>query len=233
MRLALGVGRGRLIRLLVAESLVLGVAGGVAGLAMAFAGGRFVRGVLLPNVAWTDAGVDLRVFAVTAIAAIVTGIVVGLVPALAGDASRAARPRSSPVRGKEVLPQSASHDAHRDAGRAVGRVVGGCGVVRAELVEGDILELGLEPRRILLISFDWPTVVWPVTGGETAGRLRQHAFYEEALARVRSHCRAFSARPSWSARRSSRRSASALRVPGRDSLPMLARWPSVDPRGLR
>ena len=51
VRLALGIGRGRLIRLLVAESAVLGLIAGVVGLAIALAGGRFVRGVLLPNVA--------------------------------------------------------------------------------------------------------------------------------------------------------------------------------------
>jgi predicted permease len=82
VRLALGIGRGRLVRLLVAESATLGLIGGLAGLGVAYAGGRFVRSVLLPNVAWTDATVDRRVLLVTALTAVVTGILVGLAPAL-------------------------------------------------------------------------------------------------------------------------------------------------------
>src|SRR5687768_5689102 len=72
--------------------------GGVAGLAVAFTGGRFVREVLLPNVAWTDTTVDIRVFAVTALTALVTGMVVGLVPAVQGTRLELAPALKSGVR---------------------------------------------------------------------------------------------------------------------------------------
>ena len=158
VRLALGVGRGRLIRLLVAESLVLGVAGGVAGLAIAFAGGRFVRGVLLPNVAWTDAGVDLRVFAVTAFAAIITGIVVGLAPAIQGTRVELASALKSGAReGGAARSRLRTTLTVMQAALSVVLLVG-AGLFVRSLWRVTSLELGLEPRRILLVSFDWPTV---------------------------------------------------------------------------
>jgi predicted permease len=221
VRLALGVGRGRLIRLLVAESLVLGVAGGVAGLAIAFAGGRFVRGVLLPNVAWTDAGVDLRVFAVTAFAAIITGIVVGLAPAIQGTRLELASALKSGAReGGAARSRLRTTLTVMQAALSVVLLVG-AGLFVRSLWRVTSLELGLEPRRILLVSFDWPTVAGQSQEARQRERLRQHAFYEEALARVRSLPGVQRAAVVVGTPFQSSMSLERLRVPGRDSLPMV------------
>ena len=81
VRLALGISRGRLVRLLLAESIVLSLAGGVAGVLIAVGGGRFLRAVLLPG----GTPIDARVLILTALAALVTGLLVGLIPALQGS----------------------------------------------------------------------------------------------------------------------------------------------------
>lgn len=95
VRMALGVGRWRLTRLLVSESLTLAVLGGLAALPVAWGGGMLVRRVLLPNVAWPDSPLEGRVLVITLVVTLLTGVIVGILPARhAGrtDVSSALRP---------------------------------------------------------------------------------------------------------------------------------------------
>ena len=85
LRLALGATRHRLIRLLVVESLVVAVAGAVAGLGGAWATIRLIER-LLPLLRFDLAfnlGIDWRVVAFSLILATITGVICGMVPALA------------------------------------------------------------------------------------------------------------------------------------------------------
>src|SRR5437899_932911 len=90
IRSALGAGRRRLICQLLTESLVLAVLGGLFGLALAYGGVRTILALspdVLPRM--EEITVDGRVLAFTALIAIVTGIVFGLVPALRSSGSPA------------------------------------------------------------------------------------------------------------------------------------------------
>ncbi|HEY4219304.1 MAG TPA: ADOP family duplicated permease [Gemmatimonadaceae bacterium] len=82
VRMALGASRARLIRLLLAGALLLATIGGAAGLAVAFVTGTVVRRVLLPDVDWASGPVDERALFVSLGIALVTGIVIGVLPAL-------------------------------------------------------------------------------------------------------------------------------------------------------
>lgn len=86
IRSALGAPRRRLIRQLLTESMLLGILGGAAGLAL---GNAFMRGMklwlpadMLPPEA--NVGMDYGVLLFTMFIAILTGIVFGLAPALSG-----------------------------------------------------------------------------------------------------------------------------------------------------
>ena len=83
IRVALGAERGRIVRQLLTESLVLSIVGGALGLVVAQIGGalllRLANGQL-PRA--SEVSLNLPVIAFTAAIAIVTGVAFGLVPAL-------------------------------------------------------------------------------------------------------------------------------------------------------
>ena len=82
MRIALGAGRARLLRQEIAESALLTAIAAIVALALTWIGRRLVERVLLPDFAWSESVVDLRVLAVTLAIALVTALAAGLAPAL-------------------------------------------------------------------------------------------------------------------------------------------------------
>ena len=92
IRSALGAGRSRLMWQLLTESLLLSVAGGVLGLGLGYVGVRALLAINpsdIPRVGEQGAAValDWRVLVFTLVAAILTGILFGLVPALSTSRS--------------------------------------------------------------------------------------------------------------------------------------------------
>jgi putative ABC transport system permease protein len=94
VRLSLGAGRGRLVRQLLTESVLLGVAGGIASLALAWIGVHSLtrldaaaalhaeRFSGLGAVSFSSIRLDPAAFGFAALLAILTGLVFGLVPAI-------------------------------------------------------------------------------------------------------------------------------------------------------
>ena len=82
LRLALGVSRGRLVRQLITESLVLTMLGGSVGLAIARWGGAVIRALFIPSTITAAAAINRRTIAVTFVATVAVGILTGLAPAV-------------------------------------------------------------------------------------------------------------------------------------------------------
>jgi putative ABC transport system permease protein len=82
MRAALGAGTRRLARLLLTESLLLAVAGGTAGLGLAYGGVALLTGVLGPLPYGMEMRAELAVFAAGLVLALVAGVLFGLAPIL-------------------------------------------------------------------------------------------------------------------------------------------------------
>jgi predicted permease len=90
IRTAIGAGRGRMIRQLMTESVLLSLAGGALGLLLGFAG---IRALLAVNTAGlpmvgdngTAVGIDWRVAGFALAVSLATGIVFGLFPAIHGS----------------------------------------------------------------------------------------------------------------------------------------------------
>jgi len=86
VRAAMGADRGRLVRLLLVESVLLAAAGGLAGLAMAYWCVGQLRNLLLLDLpSWMTISIDSRVLLFTLIVSLIAGIAAGLAPALAAS----------------------------------------------------------------------------------------------------------------------------------------------------
>ncbi|MEO7999988.1 MAG: ABC transporter permease, partial [Gemmatimonadaceae bacterium] len=89
IRAALGAGRGRIIRQLVTESLILSMGGCIAGLAVGALSLRAIVALRPPNLEELGtARIDGRVLLVTILLSVLTGIVFGLVAGFSGRGGR-------------------------------------------------------------------------------------------------------------------------------------------------
>ena len=110
IRIALGAARGRLIRQMLTESILLGCLGGLAGLALAYAGTRTILSLAFPNAVNLpiDASPSLPVLGFAFLLSLVTGVVFGIVPAWIGshsDPAEALRGVNRSTRDRGALPQ--------------------------------------------------------------------------------------------------------------------------------
>ena len=81
LRLALGVTRGRLLRQVLTETLLLACAGGVLGLVLARSGGAAIRALFLPTDVGAAVFTDMRTLVVTGLVTVSAALITGLVPA--------------------------------------------------------------------------------------------------------------------------------------------------------
>ncbi|MCP4903103.1 MAG: ABC transporter permease [bacterium] len=146
VRLALGVGRGRLIRQLFAESLVLALIAGLFGLALALVLVRLVGSFSPPGdfPFELDLALNLRVLGFTFVAALVTGVLFGLAPAFS-----AARLDFS-----EVLREGASSTGTRISRVRQVLVIGQLALSLMLLVGAGLAMRGLDNARKLDVGFD-------------------------------------------------------------------------------
>jgi putative ABC transport system permease protein len=102
VRTALGAGRARLVQHLFAESIVIAAAAGIVGLLLAVFSVRLLAGVLPEDIPRLNhVGLDARVLAFTALAALVTAIACGVLPVA-------------------HLPRLALHQSLKEQGRGTG-----------------------------------------------------------------------------------------------------------------
>jgi predicted permease len=86
LRSALGAGKRRIVRQLLAESLVLSICGGIVGCGIAFLCTPAILSLIgdsIPRAA--DAGVDLRVLSFALVLSFAAGLIFGVIPALSGS----------------------------------------------------------------------------------------------------------------------------------------------------
>jgi predicted permease len=110
IRMALGAARKRLIRQMLTESVLLGCMGGLAGLAVAYAGTRMILSLAFPNAQNLPiaASPSIPVLGFAFLLSLATGMVFGIVPAWItshSDPAEALRGVSRSTRDRSSLPQ--------------------------------------------------------------------------------------------------------------------------------
>jgi len=147
-RMALGGSRVRIVRQLITESVVLALGGAALGLALAVSGTRALLSVFpnglrsLPFRDLSDISVDLTVFAVAVLAALATGVLAGLAPALT----------SLPDEPAEALRDAAGRSGTARRGRRLKSVLIGVEVALALVVLAGAGLLIASTRRVLRVD---------------------------------------------------------------------------------
>ena len=166
VRVALGAGRGRLVRQMLAESLLISLLGGALGALFAVVGVRALVSFLPVGFPRTDAiHVNGFVFAFTALVAVATGLFFGLVPAVQAS-------RTDPRQGLLEGGRGASGTARQTRLRAVLVVseIGlaclllvGAGVMLRSFVNLLRLDPGFQPNHVLTAETALPNASYKTT----------------------------------------------------------------------
>ncbi len=179
-RAALGAGRARLICQMLAESVLLAILGGAAGLILGMWVDHLTSSLRLPNIPLhVDATFDWRMFAFAIGCALATGIIVGLLPAL--HASRA-NLNSVLHEGGQRSSFGVSHAGPRNF-LVIAQVAGSF----ALLIAAGLFVRSLQSVRSFHLGFDPDHVLNVIMDPHEAGydEARTTAFYREIESRVR------------------------------------------------
>jgi putative ABC transport system permease protein len=181
IRTAMGASHARVIRQLLTESILLGLAGGVLGLIVAFWGTRLIVRLAPGGIPLAQRiGVDGRVLGFTVLLSIVTAVFFGAAPSL--EASR--------INISEDLKEG---DRSGTAGRRQRRMLGGfvmaqlaltlillsgAGLLLRSFVQMLETSPGFQSKHVVSIAVSLPAQAYP-----SATEIR--AFYQQLLARAR------------------------------------------------
>ncbi len=180
MRIALGAGRGRLLRFVLCESLLLALLGGAGGLLLAqLAVAPLIRLSGLAGPVFTGVAIDLPVLAFTLAVAVVTGLLFGLAPAL----------KLLDTDLRETLLEGSARAGGRRWGRFQSAlVIGQVALVFALLVGAGLMarsfrelldvDPGFDTANLLTLRLPYSSVVYPE-------QRQKVAFTEQILARVK------------------------------------------------
>ena len=180
VRLAMGASRGRLIRQLLTESVVLAVAGGALGMLFAL----WIKNGLVvvtdwggPEMSALEPSLDLRVFGFTLGLSVLTGLVFGLVPALRATRLDLTPTLKDAARGSSAINRSVLSKSLVVAQVALSvLLLVGAGLLVRTLRNLQHVETGFNTQNLLLFSID-PSLI-----GYKEERLA--AFYEQMFARL-------------------------------------------------
>ena len=180
VRISLGAGRWRVARQLITESILLALAGGALGLAMAFGGVRLLTAFAPKSIPRLDqVSIDASLLLFTALVSCLTGVIFGLAPAVQLARSNL----------QEVLKEGGRGTT---GGRLRGRLrallvisetalaillLAGAGLLIRSFARLRSVDMGLNPRNLL-------TMRVVITGSANYAESRRVAFFRDVVERV-------------------------------------------------
>ena len=180
VRAALGASRGRLIRFLLIENVVLALVGGFGGLLLGRLGLSAVHELMPKDLLPADyIGLDGRVLAFTLAVSMLTGVIFGLIPALAASNPRLAEALKDGSRGGTSARGRRIRQVFVTAQVAVALMV----LISSGLLVRSFDRLisantGFDPHHLLTAR-----ITLPESSYESDAKIR--AFYERLIGRVR------------------------------------------------
>jgi len=179
IRISLGARRPRIIRQLLTESALLSLIGGVLGFVLAFWGAKVIVALApdnLPRI--KEVSADLRVVSFTLIAALLTGMIFGLIPAW-----QTSKPNL--------------HDSLKEGTRGVSRrrhyvrealvaaevalalaLLIGAGLMIRSIIRLYQVDAGFDPNHVLTAQLSLPSARYPKVE-------QRMAFYQQVIARLK------------------------------------------------
>jgi putative ABC transport system permease protein len=180
LRTALGAGRGRLVRQMLTESMLLSLFGGVAGLFLAFVFHRGLLALVADRIAiprLDQVVLDLPVIAFTFVTAVATGMLFGLAPALLASSSA-----------NDALREGGRHGAGPRSRRTLNALVvvevalslvllTGAGLLVRSFIRLQNTDPGFRAERVMTSRVSLPNTRYP--------NPKAIAFFDNAVARIR------------------------------------------------
>ena len=180
VRLALGITRARLVRMLTVESLLLAFLAAAGATLSAWWGGDLLRALLMPDIEWIDSAFDARVMLFTFAAATVAGLLAGIIPAM-----QAVNPRLTSAL-KAGTEQSGFQSSRLRSGLvalqsafSVALLFGATLFVRS-LQNVEAIDIGYDRERTMIAELDFEA-------GENPGTANIAAAMEDIARRIAAH----------------------------------------------
>jgi putative ABC transport system permease protein len=180
LRAAIGAGRGRLVRQLLTESLLISLAGGALGVALGWFGVSALVATAPPDLPRLDAIVlDWRVLVFTFALTLLTSVVFGLIPALQLARTNASQTMKEGARGSTALGRSLRRGLVAvEVALAVVLLVG-AGLMLRSFERMQRVDLGFNPDNLLTARMS----LWGQKYQAPAARVD---FFRNVIARVES-----------------------------------------------
>ncbi|MEX2154934.1 MAG: ADOP family duplicated permease [Gemmatimonadaceae bacterium] len=164
VRVALGSGRGRVMRLLALEGLILAAGAALLGFVVIALVEPVVQGALFPTGAWAFTILDPRILGAVVAFTLLTGALVSVVPAIQAGRPQVSEALRGGNRGGETRSALQSGLTVVQAMLSVVLLVG-AGLFLRSLQRVKAVDLGMEPHRVLAIELRYPRI--PRNAAET------------------------------------------------------------------